>query len=67
MPKFRVIGFGRKVGAIGMSGAFCRDLESESAEAARLDIYNHFEHISGLRVIPLPENDSEYDEETDNV
>lgn len=50
---YHVIGFGRHVGAIGILHPFTCRVDAPNEDAARLKVYEQYEHISGLRLIPL--------------
>jgi len=42
--RYRVTGWGRAVGAIGISGTFAVEVEAASEEEAKLKSYDHYEH-----------------------
>jgi hypothetical protein len=47
MPVYRLAFYGRKVGALGISSFQVIDIEAPNLEAAKLKVYDAFEHISG--------------------
>lgn len=49
---FIVSGYGRKVGAIGIRTAFSCEVEAQDAEDARIRVYDQYEHITDMRVVP---------------
>jgi hypothetical protein len=53
--KFIVYGHGRKVGAIGISYGFAASVEAKDVEDAKIRIYDTYEHIHNMHVVPVPE------------
>lgn len=53
--KYRVLGHGRQIDAPkSRAEFFVKDLESDSEESAKLEIYDYFEDISNLKVTSAP-------------
>ena len=50
MKRFRLTGYGRRAGAIGLPGAFSITLKAESEAEVRLSVYEYYEHITSLKV-----------------
>ncbi len=57
--KYVVIGYGRRVGALGLNHPFYCLLEADSLEGARLAVYQYYEHCSDLEVWPEPDSSEE--------
>jgi hypothetical protein len=53
VKKYRLAGWGRKVGAIGVSSFFVCDVNADNEADARLRVYDHYEHISQLHVVSV--------------
>ena len=51
MNRYRVLAWGRKKGAIGIMGAIVADITAENEEAARLKMYDDYEHLTHVRII----------------
>jgi hypothetical protein len=47
MNRYRFAGYGRKVGALGLAGPFTCDVEAADEAAARIAVYEQYEHIAG--------------------
>lgn len=46
MATYRLAFFGRKIGALGLNGAQCFDVEADSFEQAAFKAYDTHEHIT---------------------
>lgn len=55
--KYRATFTGRKLGAIGIFYSITAEVEGETEEQARLNLYERFEHIHGLKLAQLEEVD----------
>lgn len=53
MKTYRLAGWARKVGAIGIKSFFVCDIVAENEEQARLRLYDQYEHISQLCVVSV--------------
>jgi hypothetical protein len=53
--RYRAEFWGRTIGAIGVTSRYVVEVEADNLEAARLKLYDTYEHISGLRLTPLTE------------
>lgn len=47
MSLYRFSGYGRRVGALGLSEPFTCEVEAQDETAARLAVYEQYEHIAG--------------------
>lgn len=52
--RYRAEFYGRKAGAIGIFYWITTEVEGDDPDAARLALYDRYEHISKLRLTPIP-------------
>ena len=50
---WRIVFYGKRLGAIGVSQGFSETVEAESADAAVLALYDRYEHIHVVLVSPI--------------
>lgn len=55
MPRYRITFYGRTVGAIGIDYEITDTREGDTPEAARLALYDKYEHVHVVRYVPIPE------------
>lgn len=53
MPRYIALFFGRTKGAIGIDYRICTFTEGETESAARLALYDRYEHLHGLTLTPV--------------
>ena len=55
MDYYRVVFWGKKKNALGISSFHCVDAMAETPEEAILKVYDSHEHVSNPRVTKLPD------------
>jgi len=53
VKRLKLIGHGRRVGAIGISEPFVIYIEAQDEADARLKVYDFWEHITSLYVVEV--------------
>jgi hypothetical protein len=60
MKTYTATFIGRKVGATGKTYCITTETHGDTPEAAELALYDRFEHISSLAMIPNPAEEPEH-------
>ena len=64
MSKYHASFNGRLIGADGVRYPIITSCEGDTPEQARLALYDRYEHISELRLIPQPDEEDGPDKQT---
>ena len=54
MPRYRITFYGRTIGAIGVDYVITAEREGDTPDAARMALYDKYEHVLVVRCTPVP-------------